>query len=365
MPARLLATCPGDHGRPGCLPPGLYGDVRVTRLILAAALVALVAVVSAPAMAAALPSVAIDPGHGGADTGAVGEIPPGTETGLPPHVDKNGRVLLYEKDVNLDVAQRLAAWLAPRGFVTLMTRTADLAGGDRPYTSESDDLRARVDLANAAGAGLFVSIHQNSASSPASGTETYVFRQASDASRALALAIHQEVVARIGLPDRGVRDAGFYVLRHTSMPSALVEGAFLSNPGDALLLAQPDFRQRMAEGIGAGIARYAGLLDTGVVQPPVPTRVTLARAGSAMTKRAGINPRKGDLWVASLSDQSGAPMVGVPLRARLPNGKGVDVSTRGDGRALLAVPRRPGRLTVAVAVPGIRVAARGNVPARR
>lgn len=339
--------------------------VRSIRLILVVALAAIAVVAQGPAIAAALPSVAIDPGHGGADSGAVGEIPAGTETGLPPRVDTSGRVFLYEKDVNLDVAQRLAAWLAARGFGTLMTRTADLAGGDRPYTSEGDDLRARVDIANAAGAGLFVSIHQNSASSPASGTETYVFRQASEASRALALAIHQEIVVRLMLPDRGVREAGFYVLRNTAMPSVLVEGAFLSNPADALLLAQPDIRQRLAEGIGAGIARYAGLVDTGVVQPPVPTKMTISRAGSAITRKAGIDPRRGDLWIATLKDQTGAPMAGVPLRVRLPNGKGVGVSTRGDGRALVAVPRRRGRLVVAVALPGIRVAARGVVPARR
>ena len=65
--------------------------------------------------AAALPYVAIDPGHGGADTGAVGPIPAGTPTGLPPRADAQGRTMLYEKDVNLDIGFRLQAVLNATG----------------------------------------------------------------------------------------------------------------------------------------------------------------------------------------------------------------------------------------------------------
>jgi hypothetical protein len=115
-----------------------------------------------------------------------------------------------------------------------------------------------------------VSIHQNAHRTSSRGTETYRFYYAKAPALALAVAVHQEVVLRLGLPDRGVKSAGFYVLRHTLMPAVLVEGAFLSNPSEALLLARPEARQRLAEGIGAGIVRWVqgGGPTSGVYGPP-------------------------------------------------------------------------------------------------
>ena len=203
------------------------------------------------------PLVAIDAGHGGADSGAVGLLPPGTQTGLPARFDKDGQTVLYEKDVTLDVARRLNAFLLARGVPTVMTRTQDLAGGDVPSTTVTADLRARVDIANAAGARLFVSIHENALASTTQGTETFHFYYANPGARALAVLVHQEVVTALGLPDRGVKTAGFYVLKNTRMPAILVEGAFLSNPVEALMLADPNVRQRLADAVGTGVMRYS------------------------------------------------------------------------------------------------------------
>ncbi len=320
------------------------------------------------ASALGLPLVALDPGHGGADSGAVGVLPLGTVTGLPPRADVLGYPLLFEKDVNLDVAQRLNGFLQGHGFSTVMTRNTDNAAGDVSYTTAAVDLKARTDIASAQAANLFVSIHQNSVKKIGlwqfvSGTETYVHPTATAVSRAVALAVQQALVARLLLPDRTVKDANFFVLRNSLMPAILVEGAFISNPTiDAVQLANPDIRQAMAEGIGTGIINAAPLLGDGAA--PVPTAIKLARSGRSATARAGINPKRGDLWVATVTDGAGAPIAGIPLTARLPNGKGVRVSTRSDGKALLAVPRRRGLLAVAVALPGIKVYARSNVLAR-
>ena len=63
------------------------------------------------------------------------------------HIDEllaDGRTVLLEKDVNLDIGLRLDAWLRARGGRTLLTRTQDLAGGDRPYTTEGADLKATL-----------------------------------------------------------------------------------------------------------------------------------------------------------------------------------------------------------------------------
>ncbi len=207
--------------------------------------------------ALASPLVAIDAGHGGADTGAVGILPAGTATGLPPRLDADGQMVIYEKDVTLDVSQRLNGFLQARGFPTVMTRTQDLAGGDVPYTTVTADLKARSDIANAVGARLFVSIHENALAATTEGTETFHFYYANPGARALAQLVHQEVVTALGLPDRGVKTAGFYVLKHTTMPAILVEGAFLSNPAEALVLADPNVRQRLAEAVGTGVVRYA------------------------------------------------------------------------------------------------------------
>lgn len=222
------------------------------RTFLVAACVA--ALAAAPAVAA--PLVAIDAGHGGADTGAVGLLPPGTVTGLPPRTDADGQTVIYEKDITLDVAQRVNAFLQGRGYPTLMTRTQDLAGGDVPSSTTSADLKARTDMANAAGARLFVSIHENALASTTQGTETFHFYYANAGARTLALLVHQQVIAALGLPDRGIKSAGFYVLKHTRMPAILVEGAFLSNPNEALLLADANVRQRLADAIGTGVVRY-------------------------------------------------------------------------------------------------------------
>ncbi len=334
-------------------------------------LTALLASLIAASTAASLPVVAIDPGHGGDDSGAVGILPPGAETGLPPRFNAQLRPVIYEKDANLDVAMRLNAWLLARQFPTLMTRSTDNAGGDVPYVNQEADLKARTDAANAAAVTLFVSIHQNSAHTTASGTETYLKAGAPEVTHLLAAGVQRNLVLCLGLPDRGVKERSFYVLRNTTMPSILVEGGFLSAEPDVALLAQPDVRQKMAEAIGGAIFQYAGLGDPGPIcagvgaaPVPVPHTVVLTRGGRALTQRAGIDPTRGDLWIATVRDAAGATMSGVTLRARLPNGKGVTTTSRPDGKALLAVPRRAGRLVVAVAMPGVKVAARATVPRR-
>jgi N-acetylmuramoyl-L-alanine amidase len=160
MPARR-ARAPPSEGPP--IP-------RARRLALATALALAAGLAASATASAALPYVAVDPGHGGGDTGAVGELPPAAVTGLPPRADAQGRPVLMEKDVNLDIGLRLDGYLRGRGARTILTRTTDLAGGDRPYTTETADLRARVDIANEAGAELFVSVHNNALSRTASGT---------------------------------------------------------------------------------------------------------------------------------------------------------------------------------------------------
>ncbi|MGD9694495.1 MAG: N-acetylmuramoyl-L-alanine amidase [Thermoleophilia bacterium] len=285
--------------------------MRILRPLILAVVALALATVPAPAQQA-LPYVAIDPGHGDKDTGAVGYLPPGTDTGMTPRSDAQGRVLIYEKDVNLDVALRLDGYLRGRGWRTLLTRTADLAGGDRPFTTTQADLKARVDAANAARVDLFVSIHNNALSATSSGTETYHFYYASAASRALAADVQAAMVQTLKLPDRKVQSAGFYVLRHTEMPAILTESAFLSNPSEALMLADPNIRQAIAEAIGRGLEAFAAR----PVTPPARLAPTIGPwkvkprsvpPGYRLVKTGRSNPVGRGGWLAVVSTFKAVP----------------------------------------------------------
>jgi N-acetylmuramoyl-L-alanine amidase len=178
--------------------------------------------------------IVIDPGHGGSDTGA----------------EHNG---LVEKELNLDVARRLRSVLIARGWQVKMTRDSDI-DVYQPNDSARDELQARDDIANAAGARLLVSVHTNSfTTSELRGTTTYYY---TSASRPLAEAIHARLAAALPTADDGIRKENFYVIHHQTMPGVLVEMAFLSNPGDAKLLKTSAFLQSIAVGIADGIGDF-------------------------------------------------------------------------------------------------------------
>ncbi len=182
--------------------------------------------------------VVLDPGHGGRDTGARG---------------KN----LDEKDVNLKIALKAGQLLKNKGIEVEYTRTTDKYVG----------LEERATIANRLNAGVFVSIHNN-ASTRASvqGTETYYYAPVNndllflqlDERKSLATNLHQQLIAKLKRPNRGVKTANFSVLRNTTMPSALVECVFISNSEEEQLLQQNHFIQLTAEAIANGIAAYMG-----------------------------------------------------------------------------------------------------------
>ena len=189
-------------------------------------------------------TIAIDAGHGGNDTGAI------------------GRSGLMEKEVTLDIALRVGQLLEQAGAKVVYTRTGDsivkpLEGGGNG--SRTDQLYARCAIANGAPADLFVSIHCNArGKDPMSirGTETY-YRKSDSVE--FARVMQQEVVRALGTPDGGARyhPKSIVVLYRTGMPAVLVETAYLSHPTDEALLAEESFREQAAQGIVSGIKRYA------------------------------------------------------------------------------------------------------------
>jgi N-acetylmuramoyl-L-alanine amidase len=171
--------------------------------------------------------VMIDPGHGGKDPGAVGI---------------GG---LQEKNVIFPISKQIAAILERQGITAVITRN-----DDRFIT-----LQQRVQMAQQARATVFVSIHANaiSMSRPdVNGLETYYYSSGAG----LARSIHNSMLQSVNMRDRGVRQARFYVLRNTSMPSVLVEVGFVTGREDAPKLASPAFQTQMAEAIARGIIQY-------------------------------------------------------------------------------------------------------------
>jgi N-acetylmuramoyl-L-alanine amidase len=168
-------------------------------------------------------TVVIDAGHGGHDRGGI----PGQR--------------VAEKDMTLDVAQRLRSVLAASGYRAVMTRDTDVFV----------PLPTRVAIANSYRNAIFVCIHFNATQRRgASGIETYFY---SRDSLPLASAVHYYVTGGAPSANRGVRRRGYYVLRKTSIPAVLVECGFLTNPTEAAYAQSASYRQKLAEEIAAGV----------------------------------------------------------------------------------------------------------------
>jgi len=175
--------------------------------------------------------IAIDPGHGGADNGAIG--PHGT----------------FEKDANLAIAKILQETLEKAGAKPFLTRTID---GDLA-------LYERAHIAWKNKARLFVSVHCNSSGigeNPlwTNGASVYFYQPQS---QALAEAIHAGYRKHTPeLPDRGLFYADFAVCRMTQMPAVLTEQAYIILPSQEELLFDPKFQRNLANAIVNGIKTF-------------------------------------------------------------------------------------------------------------
>ena len=174
--------------------------------------------------------VCIDAGHGGYDSGAVG----------------NG---IKEKDVVLKVVKRIGRLLGDRGISIMYTRISDIYVG----------LKERCQIANSLNADLFVSVHINSAASEqASGTETLCYNK-----NRLAEFIQKHLLSKLKLKDRGIKERkDLAVLNGTLMTAVLCELAFLSNKAEAEFIKTEKFIDLAAEAIVCGICEYFRMEET-------------------------------------------------------------------------------------------------------
>ena len=190
-------------------------------------------------------TVALDPGHGGYDGGARAH-----DSGI------------WEKEINLQIALAVEKELLARGAQVVLTRREDicLAPGDTATKARKRaDLKARTDLAQAAGADVFLSIHLNEYRSRTESGPQVFYQQGGEAGRLLAGALQAALVA--GLKPGKIRSAmaGDYFVLRSSIPSALVECGFLSNAAEEKLLLDPDYHTRIAAALADGLTEYRRL----------------------------------------------------------------------------------------------------------
>jgi N-acetylmuramoyl-L-alanine amidase len=192
----------------------------------------------APQVARQVRLIVVDAGHGGKDPGAMS----------PP---RPGKPQLVEKHLTLDIAFRLKRLLEEAGYKVVMTRTEDV------YVPLPD----RVAIANNLRADAFVSVHLNSFPQPGAqwGTEVYFW---TPQSYPLAESIYRNLLAIIGRKGNGIRQRQLYVVRHTVMPSVLVEPCYLNHPEEEELLRDENFREKIAYAICRGIMEFFGDLRT-------------------------------------------------------------------------------------------------------
>jgi N-acetylmuramoyl-L-alanine amidase len=182
--------------------------------------------------------IVLDAGHGGTDSGATGND-------------------LKEKNITL------ALVLACRDYLintfldveVILTRATDVF----------IELSERANIANRAGADVFLSMHINAnPSAAANGFETYIYNKITKAAtkekaERLQYAIHKAVAPRIDIADRGMKEANFAVVRETNMSALLSENGFISNAADAEKMKNPLWIQNVAIGHAEGLATFLGL----------------------------------------------------------------------------------------------------------
>ncbi len=181
--------------------------------------------------------ITLDAGHGGSDPGAIGAS--GTR----------------EKDVTLKITKKVEELLKKKGAKVSMTRTddKDVYG---PNASDVQELQARVDVAEDNDADAFISIHINSSTNKnVGGFSSYYYPKTSNDAR-LAQAVQDRLVKNFGLDDLGIRKANFYVNKRCSMPSTLLELAFISNPKEEKLMKSNWYINKLAKSIAEGIEDY-------------------------------------------------------------------------------------------------------------
>lgn len=171
-------------------------------------------------------TIVIDPGHGGADPGAIGDY-------------------LYEKDVTIDTAEIIAEKLRSVGANVIMTRAGD----------ESISLEERAYLSNSHSADLFISIHYDSTPEGvyATGTASYYY---ADSDTYVAELLNDELSKNLPLENNGTRFGNYLVLRENTQPAVLLELGYMNNADDVSTFNTSHYQQLVADSVLNALSNY-------------------------------------------------------------------------------------------------------------
>ncbi|HHY60983.1 MAG TPA: N-acetylmuramoyl-L-alanine amidase [Clostridia bacterium] len=181
--------------------------------------------------------VILDPGHGGVDPGALwGDV--------------------KEKDIVLDVVQRMRQYLEENGYSVVLTRDADVdLGGELSPGRHRRDLQARLQVINQG--QVAVSVHCNTIEDQSQRGAVVFYQKGSAEGERLAASLLAELNKVQLLNDnRPLPRENLFLLRTSRIPTVIVELGFLSNPEDRHKLLEPGFRQQLAEAMSRGIINY-------------------------------------------------------------------------------------------------------------
>jgi N-acetylmuramoyl-L-alanine amidase len=185
--------------------------------------------------------IVIDEGHGGTDSGAVDLV----------NVTEGDAIATYEKDLNRKVGEKVIKKLKDMGIQVVSTREND----------NTVSLGNRCKIANNAKADIFVAIHHNAGTSQAHGIETWIYRDSKNPlTQKLGENIHSEMVLKSSFTDRHLQKSGFYVLKNTNMPAALVELGFITNTKEEAIINTDQFQENLSDGIISGILKTLELI---------------------------------------------------------------------------------------------------------
>lgn len=206
---------------------------------------------SAPTSSPALPlsglTVALDPGHGGYDGGARA-----VESGL------------WEKAITLQMALSIEEELTAQGAQVVLTRREDicLAEGDTATRARKrQDLQRRMDIADEAGADVFLSIHMNEYRSRREQGPQVFWQRGGQAGQLLAQTLQSALIRELNPPRQRQALAGDYYVLRGPLPSALVECGFISNAQEEKLLLSSEYQHRFGKALAAGLCDYLSLVS--------------------------------------------------------------------------------------------------------
>lgn len=190
--------------------------------------------------------VVIDAGHGGDDPGKVGI---------------NGA---KEKDVNLQIAEKVKKYLEANDITVVMTRESDAGLNDANVSNKKvQDMKRRIELIDKTAPQVTVSIHQNSYPEEyVHGAQVFYYTGSSEGQR-LADAIQWQLVDKVDSENKRQVKANdsYYLLKKTGIPIVIVECGFLSNSAEAEKLCTDDYQERVAWAIHMGILQYLNKQD--------------------------------------------------------------------------------------------------------